>query len=127
MVKFAGTTCRPRPARTQYTTAKRGGRQLTFYPRDLHHALMAARTRQASNSWQDNYKLRDGVEGTINQALDITGIRHARYRGLAKTRLQHAFSATALNLVRLHAWWTEHPLPTARTSNLQRLDHALAA
>jgi transposase len=127
VVKFAGTTCRPCPTRTQCTTAKRGGRQLTFYPRDLHHALMAARTRQASDSWQDKYKLRAGVEGTINQALDITGIRHARYRGLAKTRLQHVFSAIALNLVRLHAWWTEHPIPAARTSNLQRLDHALAA
>jgi hypothetical protein len=127
VVKFAGTTCGPCPTRTQCTTAKRGGRQLTFYPRDLHHALITARTRQASDSWQDKYKLRAGVEGTINQALDITGIRHARYRGLAKTRLQHVFSALALNLVRLHAWWTEHPLPTARTSNLQRLNHALAA
>jgi hypothetical protein len=30
--------------------------------------------------------LRAGVEGTINQALDITGIRRARYRGLPKVR-----------------------------------------
>jgi transposase len=127
VVKFAGTTCGPCPARAQCTTAKRGGRQLTFYPRDLHHALAAARTRQTGDSWRDKYKLRAGVEGTINQALDITGIRHARYRGLAKTRLQHVFAAIALNLVRLHAWWTGHPLPAARTSNLQRLDHALAA
>ncbi|MGC4856819.1 IS1182 family transposase [Micromonospora sp. DT4] len=127
VVKFAGTTCRPCPTRTQCTTAKRGGRQLTFHPRDLHHALMTARTQQASDNWQDKYKLRAGVEGTINQALDITGIRHTRYHGLPKTRLQHVFSAIALNLVRLHAWWTRHPLPPARTSNLQRLDLALAA
>jgi transposase len=127
VVKFAGTTCGPCPARAQCTTAKRGGRQLTFYPRDLHHALAAARTQQNTDSWQDKYKLRAGVEATINQTLDITGIRHARYRGLPKTHLQHLFSATALNLVRLHAWWTENPLPPARTSHLQRLDHALAA
>jgi transposase len=127
VVKFAGTTCTPCPARALCTTAKRGGRQLTFYPRDLHHALAAARTEQATDSWQDKYKLRAGVEGTINQALDITGIRHARYRGQPKTHLQHLFSAIAVNLVRLHAWWTEHPLPPARTSHLQRLDHALAA
>lgn len=127
VVKYAGTTCTPCPARAQCTTAKRGGRQLTFYPRDLHHALATARTQQATDSWQDKYKLRAGVEGTINQALDITGIRHARYRGLPKTRLQHLFSAIAVNLVRLHAWWTELPLPPARTSHLQRLDHALAA
>ncbi|MEO3781564.1 transposase, partial [Micromonospora sp. B11E3] len=127
VVKFAGATCGPCQARAQCTTAKRGGRQLTFYPRDLHHALATARTQQTSNNWQDKYKLRAGVEATINQALDITGIRHARYHGIAKTRLQHVFSATALNLVRLHAWWTERPLPTARTSNLSRLDLALAA
>ncbi|MEV3915126.1 transposase [Streptomyces canus] len=50
-----------------------------------------------------------GVEGTINQALDITGIRRARYRGLPKVRLQHAFSATALNVIRLDAHWTTGP------------------
>jgi transposase len=127
VVKFPASTCDPCPARAQCTTAKRVGRQLTFYPRDLHHALAAARTQQTSNTWQDKYKLRAGVEGTINQALDITGIRHARYRGLPKTRLQHVFSAIALNLVRLHTWWTKNPLPRARTSRLQRLDLALAA
>lgn len=127
VVKFAGTTCGPCPARAQCTTATRGGRQLTFYPRDLHHALATARRQQTSDTWQDKYKLRAGIEGTINQALDITGIRHARYRGLPKTRLQHLFSVIALNLVRLHAWWTGHPLPAARTSSLQRLDLALAA
>jgi hypothetical protein len=49
-----------------------------------------------------------GVEGTIHQAIVITGIHHARYRGLPKTRPQHAFSAVALNLIRLDAWWNGH-------------------
>ena len=127
VVTFAGTTCGPCPARAQCTTAKRGGRQLTFYPRDLHHALATARTQQNTDNWQHKYKLRAGIESTINQTLDITGIRHARYHGLPKTRLQHLFSAIAVNLVRLHAWWTEPSLPPTRTSRLQRLDHALAA
>ena len=127
MVKFAGTTCRPCPAQTQCTTAKRGGRQLTFYPRDLHHALAQARTQQTTQDWPDKYKLRAGIEGTISQALAISGIRHARYRGTAKTHLQHVFTAIALNLIRLHVWWTENPLRPKRTSNLQRLDLALAA
>ncbi|MFF5075400.1 transposase, partial [Micromonospora olivasterospora] len=127
VVKFAGTTCRPCPAQAQCTTAKRGGRQLTFYPRDLHHALAQARARQTTEDWPDKYKLRAGIESTISQALAITGIRHARYRGTAKTHLQHVFSATALNLIRLHAWSTGHPLQPGRTSNLQRLDLALAA
>jgi hypothetical protein len=127
VVKFATDTCRTCPVRTQCTTATRGGRQLTFYPRDLHHALTETRTRQSTKDWQDKYKLRAGVEGTIHQAVTITGIRHARYRGLAKTHLQHVFSAIALNLIRLHAWWTGNPLQHGRTSRLERLNLALAA
>jgi hypothetical protein len=127
VVKFATDTCRPCPVRTQCTTVKRGGRQLTFYPRDMHHALTQARTQQSTNDWQDKYKLRAGVEGTIHQAVTITGIRHARYRGLAKTHLQHVFSAIALNLTRLHAWWTGNPLQRGRTSRLERLALTLAA
>jgi transposase len=127
VVKFATDTCRTCPVRSQCTTAKRGGRQLTFYPRDLHHALAQTRTQQSTKDWQHKYKLRAGVEGTIHQAITITGIRHARYRGIAKTHLQHVFSAIALNLIRLHAWWTGNPLQHSRTSRLERLHLALAA
>jgi hypothetical protein len=56
----------------------------------------------------------------------VTGMRHARYRGLAKTRLEHANAAVALNLIRLHAWWNGHPLDRTRTSHLARLELALA-
>jgi len=127
VVKFATDTCRACPVQAQCTTAKRGGRQLTFYPRDLHHALTQARTQQSTKDWQHKYKLRAGIEGTIYQAITITGIRHARYRGIAKTHLQHVFSAIALNLIRLHAWWTGDPLQHGRTSHLERLNLALAA
>jgi hypothetical protein len=54
-------------------------------------------------------------------------MRHARYRGLPKTRLEHVFSAVALNLIRLHAYWNGHPLDRTRTSHLTRLELALAA
>ena len=127
VVKFAARSCDPCPVRAQCTTAKRGGRQLTFYPRELHEALADARTQQTTKTWHDKYALRAGVEGTVHQAVTATGIRHARYRGLAKTHLQHVFSAIALNLIRLHAWWTGHPLDRGRTSHLTRLDLALAA
>ena len=56
------------------------------------------------------YALRAGVEGTIRQGVAVTGMRHARYRGLARTRLEHTNAAVALNLIRLHAWWNGHPL-----------------
>ncbi|MEV0495751.1 transposase [Streptomyces atratus] len=121
VVEFAKTDCQACPVRPECTSARRGNRMLTLYPEHLHTALAAARTEQKTKTWKDKYALRAGVEGTINQALDITGIRRARYRGLPKVRLQHAFSATAINVVRLDAHWTEHPLDRSRTSNLTRL------
>ncbi|WP_352231818.1 transposase [Microtetraspora sp. NBRC 16547] len=48
--------------------------------------------------WQDKYKLRAGVEGSMRQAVAATGVRRARYRGLAKVHLEHVLSAVALNL-----------------------------
>jgi len=63
----------------------------------------------------------------MRQATHVTGARRARYRGLAKTRLEHAIAATALNLLRLDAWWTGHPLDRTRATHLQRLDFTLAA
>jgi IS5 family transposase len=68
-----------------------------------------------------------GVEGTIRQGIAVTDLRHARYRGLAKTHLEHVFSAVALNLIRLNAWWNGHPLDRTRTTHLTRLELALAA
>nr|WP_238545592.1 MULTISPECIES: transposase [Streptomyces] len=44
------------------------------------------------------------MEGTIRQATAVTGTRRTRYRGLAKTHLEHIYSAVALNLIRLNAW-----------------------
>ena len=81
----------------------RGRRMLTLRPEELHETLARARAEQKTETWKNKYALRAGVEGTINQALDVTGIRRARYRGLPKVRLQHAFSATALNMIRLDA------------------------
>jgi hypothetical protein len=50
-----------------------------------------------------------------------------RYCGQDKTHLQHVFSAVALNLIRLNAWWNGHPLDRTRTSHLTRLELTLAA
>ncbi|WP_207755509.1 transposase [Nonomuraea cypriaca] len=74
--------------------------------------------------YKDKYKLRAGVEGTMRQAVAVTGVRRARYRGLAKVHLEHIFSAVALNLIRLDAWWNGHPLDRTRTGHLARLELA---
>jgi hypothetical protein len=80
------------------------------HPRDVHQAQLTARAAQATKDFQARYALRAGVEGTIHQGVAVTGIRHARYRGLTRTRLEHANAAVAVNLIRLHSWWNGHPL-----------------
>jgi transposase len=128
VVTFGATTCGPCPARAQCTTSRRGRRQLTLRPRELHEALARARAEQTTTTcWRDKYAIRAGAESTIHQAIATCGIRRARYRGLPKVGLQHAFTAVAINLIRLHTWWNSPPLDHARTSHLTRLDHALAA
>jgi transposase len=126
-VRFAAATCRACPARDKCTTAQWTGRQLFLRPRETHEAVAAARAGQDTKHWKDRYKARAGVEGTIAQASHVTGIRRARYLGLAKTRLEHLAAATAINVIRLDAWYASKPLDRTRTTHLQRTDLASAA
>lgn len=125
-VAFAAKTCRPCPARTQCTTATRTGRQLYLRPREIHQAAAAARATETTITFHADYARRAGIEGTIHQATSH-GARRTRYRGLPKTRLDHAYTACALNLIRLHAYWTSTPLDRRRTSHLARLAHSHTA
>jgi Transposase DDE domain/Transposase domain (DUF772) len=127
VITFPKAACKPCPVRPQCTTAASGRRQLTVHPGPVHQAQLAARAAQGTSDFQARYALRAGVEGTIRQGVAVTGMRHARYRGLAKTRLEHTNAAAALNLIRLHAWWNGHPLDRTRTSHLARLELALAS
>ncbi|OOV21690.1 hypothetical protein SM007_33420 [Streptomyces avermitilis] len=49
------------------------------------------------------------------------GLRQCRYRGLAKARLQHQLTATAVNFHRLNTWWTDTPKACTRKSHLAGL------
>ena len=126
-VQFPASTCRACPDRARCTTAVRTGRQLTLRPRDIHEAVTAARAAQDTAEFKDRYRARAGVEGTIAQATHVTGIRRARYAGLPKTRLEHLAAATAINCIRLDAWYAGKPLDRTRTTHLQRLDLTTAA
>jgi transposase len=127
VVRFNLGTCRPCPVREQCTSSQRSGRQLTLRSRELHELAQANLTAQQDTNWQAKYALRAGVEGTIAQAVNITGSRRARYRGLPKVHLEHVYSAVAINLVRLHAWWNDRPLDHGHTSHLTRLNYTLTA
>jgi transposase len=125
-VRFPQAACRACPARSQCTTSSKG-RQPGLRPRPIHEAVTAARAEQATPAWKRRYAIRAGVEGTMWQATHVTGIRHARYLGLAQTSLEHNAAAAAINLTRLNAWWTGRPLDQTRTTCLQRLNLAPAA
>ncbi|GAA2701822.1 transposase [Nonomuraea recticatena] len=72
-------------------------------------------------------RARCGIEATIHQAVTVTGLRRARYRGIKKVHPEHIISAIAINLIRLNSWWGGHPLERKRTSHLARLEPALTA
>jgi hypothetical protein len=127
VTRFDRQTCQQCPVRAQCTTATRTGRQLTPRPQPVQEALDQARAEQATAGWQARYALRAGAESTIAQAVKVTDTRHARYRGLPKTRLEHVYKAVAINLIRLDAWWHGIPLDRRQTSHLSRLELALAA
>jgi transposase len=125
VVTFARSDCRPCPARTDCTRSATGRRQITVGTRAVFTAQTAARAAETDADWQHDYKRRAGIEGTINQIGDITAIRKARYRGLPKTHADHVSAATAINLIRWHAWNNGHLQGRTRTSHLTRLQTTL--
>ena len=118
VITFSKADCGPCPVRELCPTSASQRRQLTVHPRQVHQAQLAARAAADTKDFQARYALRAGVEGTVRQGVAVTGMRHARYRGLDKTRMEHTYAAVALNLIRLDAWWNGHPLtgPAPATS-----------
>ena len=109
VITFSADDCGPCPARERCTTSKARRRQLTVHTQQARQAQLAARAAADNKDFPARYALRAGVEGTIRQGVAVTGMRRARYRGLDKTRLEHTYAATALNLIRLEAWWNHRP------------------
>jgi transposase len=116
-----GCPSRPRCIRSE---EKYPRRTLTLRPRDQHEALQAARRRQQTPAFAQQYALREGIEATISQGVRAFGMRHSRYIGEAKTHLQHIGIAVAINLVRVVAWLDGEPLAPTRVSAYERLYYA---
>jgi transposase len=120
-VQFAPAACATCPVRVHCTRAKAGPRHLTLRPQAEHEALLAARQRQTTATFKTQYAARAGIEGTLSQGVRAFGLRQARYRGLAKTHLQHVATATAVNIVRLADWLNHVPRATTRRSRFAAL------
>jgi transposase len=121
-VKFSVRDCRPCPHRSDCLgtpTAK--FRQLTLRPREEYEALQQTRVLQQTDEWKERYQIRAGVEGTIAQGIQRCGLRRSRYRGIAKTSLQHQLTGAAINLARIDAHLTDTPRARTRTSHFAAL------
>jgi transposase len=65
-----------------------------------HSALQARRQEQRTVAFKQRMKHRQAIEGTQSELVRAHGLRHARYRGLAKVQLQNYFIGAACNVKR---------------------------
>lgn len=115
-IRFARSDCLACPVRSQCTHSAGQPRQLAVRLREQHEALQAARLRQTTENFREEYAIRAGIEGTISQAVRVSDLHRSRYIGLAKTHLQHALTATAVNVSRVGAWLADLPIALTRQS-----------
>ena len=103
VIGWSAQACGPCALRERCTHG-RGGRTLKLLAQPEYDALAAARALEETATFKAGYRVRAGVEGSFSQGNRRCGLRHARYRGQAKTQLQQLFSAIALTLIRVIAW-----------------------
>ena len=115
-IRFARVDCLACPSRAHCTRGPDNPRALKVRQRAEHEALQRARQHQTTPDFKQRYAARAGVEGTLSQGTRAFELRRARYIGLAKTRLQHVITATAINLKRIVDWVCEFPRATTRIS-----------
>jgi transposase len=123
---FDQKDCAACPVRADCTKAATRPRTMKLRTQAEYEALQAARQYQTSEAFKQQYAQRAGVEGTISQGVHGFGIRQARYRGLARTHLQHVLTAVAISLARLLAWWDERPKAQTRQSRFTAVLKATA-
>ena len=119
-VQFRAADCGTCPARPLCARAGQA-RHLRLHLRAEHEALKGARGRLATKEGRRAYARRAGIEGTISQGVRAFGLRRSRYRGLARTHLQHVATAAAINVERLAAWFRAAPRAATRTSRFAAL------
>jgi transposase len=120
-VLFRKADCDGCPARALCTRKPHQPRHLRLPPRAEHEALKAARGQLTTEAGRRRYARRAGIEGTLSQGVRAFGLRRARYRGLARTRLQHVATAAAIDLGRLGDWFRSIPRAATRTSRFAAL------
>jgi len=91
-------TCAACPLRPQCIATKH--RHRTLVVGEHHTILQGRRQEQQTEEFKQRMKHRNAIEGTQSELVRAHGLRRARYRGLAKAKLQNYFIAAACNLKR---------------------------
>lgn len=120
-IKFPRAACRECQFRHLCTRSKSEPREITLRPQEEHQAIVKRRKQQQTKTWSKKYNCRAGVEGTISQGVRGFGLRSALYIGLNKVHLQHILTATAMNAIRLFAWFEGVPFAKTRISSFAKL------
>lgn len=126
-IRFGLQDCRECPVRSSCTRSPCAPRILAVRHQGEYETLRQARKLQQTEEWRLQYAQRSGIEGTHSQAVRALGLRRTRYRGLAKTSLQHALTAAAINLIRVDAFLEGKKTTKTRTSRFAALLPALAS
>ena len=105
------STCTVCPLRQQCIKTEHPHRALVVS--EHHTILQARRQEQQTKPFQQRMKHRNAIEGTQSELVRAHGLRRARYRGLAKARLQNYFIGAACNIkrwLRRTAWELQNGL-----------------
>jgi len=84
-----------------------------------HTVLQARRAEQKTQPFKERMRHRNAIEGTQSELVRAHGLRRARYRGLAKVKLQNYFIGAACNIkrwLRRLAWELQNANMTANLS-----------
>lgn len=90
--------CRACPLRAQ--CVGQGQPHRTLLVGQYHSPLQARRQEQKTEAFKEKSRRRNAIEGTQSELVRAHGLRRARYRGLAKVRLQNYFIGAACNAKR---------------------------
>jgi len=104
-VLFPRKACRECPDRTCCTgNTEDRGRHIFLLPQAQQEIQNHVRQQQNTEDWKRTYALRAGCEATVSETVHAHGLRNCRYRGLAKTHVQHVLTAAGANIIRLSSW-----------------------
>ena len=99
------TTCRDCPLRARCLGKEQ--KHKTLVVGEHHTVLQARRLEQKTEVFKARMRHRNAIEGTQSELVRAHGLRHARYRGLTKVRLQNYLAGAACNLkrwIRRNVW-----------------------